>query len=49
MPTWPRSAESASLFQGIEEATSELRGVLDTLCGVGWLTAGMKKKETHRL
>ena len=37
--------ESASLFQGIEEATSELRGVLDTLCGVGWLTAGMKKKE----
>ena len=37
--------ESASLFQGIEEATSELRGVLDTLCGVGWLTAGMKSKE----
>ena len=37
--------ESASLFQGIEEATSELRGVLDALCGVGWLTAGMKSKE----
>ena len=37
--------ESASLFQGIEEATSELRGVLDTFCGVGWLTAGMKSKE----
>ena len=37
--------ESANLFQSIEQATAELRGVLDTLCGVGWLTAGMKKKE----
>ena len=37
--------ESVQLFRGIEATTSDLRGVLDTLCGVGWLTAGMKTKE----
>ena len=37
--------ESVQLFLGIEATTSDLRGVLDTLCGVGWLTAGMKTKE----
>ena len=36
--------ESAALFQGVEENTSELRGLLDFLCGLRWLTAGMKVK-----
>ena len=37
--------QSASLFKEVEETTSDLRGLLDTLCGLRWLTAGMKKKE----
>ncbi len=37
--------ESAMLFQRVESATSELRGVLDTLCGVRWLNAGMKVRD----
>ncbi|MCY4436191.1 MAG: hypothetical protein OXE05_02515 [Chloroflexi bacterium] len=37
--------ESAALFQGVEETTAELRGLLDILCGMRWLTAGMKKQE----
>ena len=37
--------ESAQLFRGVEDLTSELRGVLDILCGVRWLTAGMKTKQ----
>ena len=37
--------ESAVLFQGVEETTSDLRGLLDFLCGWRWFTAGMKKKE----
>ena len=37
--------ESAALFHGVEETTADLRGLLDTLCGWRWLTAGMKKKE----
>ena len=37
--------KSASLFVEVEETTAELRAVLDTLCGLRWLTAGMKKKE----
>ncbi len=36
--------ESAELFQDVEEATAELRGLLDFLTGVRWLTAGMTKK-----
>ena len=36
--------ESADLFRQVEGATSELRGVLDFLTGLRWLTAGMKKK-----
>ena len=40
--------ESASLFREVEAATAELRGVLDTLCGVRWLAGGMKKKERSR-
>ena len=38
--------ESSMLFQGVEETTAGLRGVLDFFCGVRWLEAGMSKKET---
>ena len=41
--------ESAQLFRQVEAMTSELRGVLDTLCGVLWLTARMKSKERTTL
>ena len=37
--------ESAGLFSNVEEATAGLRGLLDFLCGLRWLTAGMKKRE----
>ena len=36
---------SAALFQEVEKTTSPLRGLLNTLCGVNWLAAGMKKKQ----
>ena len=36
--------ESAVLFQGVEETTADLRGLLDFLCGWRWLTSGMKQK-----
>ncbi len=41
--------ESASLFGEVEETTAELRGLLDFLCGLGWLTAGMKKRAKDSL
>ena len=37
--------ESASLFRSVEEITNNPRGMLDILCGLRWLTAGMKKKQ----
>ena len=40
--------ESALLFEGVEETTAELRGVLNTLCGVRWLASGMKKRDRKR-
>ena len=36
--------ESAALFRGVEDMTAEMRGLLDFLCGLRWLTAGMTKK-----
>ena len=36
--------QSAGLFQDIERATADLRGVLDFLCGVRWRTAGLAKR-----
>ncbi len=36
--------ESADLFRGVEDTTADLRGLLDFLCGMRWLTAGMKKR-----
>ena len=35
---------SAALFDGVEETTADLRGLLNFLCGWGWLTASMNKK-----
>ena len=37
--------ESAALFREVEKTTADLRGLLNTLCGVNWLTAGMKKRQ----
>ena len=37
--------ESAALFREVEATTATLRGLLDFLCGLRWLTAGMKKRE----
>ena len=37
--------ESATLFREVEKTTSPLRGLLNTLCGVNWLAAGMKKRQ----
>ena len=37
--------ESATLFSDVEDKTSDVRGLLDFLCGLNWMTAGMKKKE----
>ena len=36
---------SAALFREVEKTTADLRGLLNTLCGVNWLAAGMKKKQ----
>ena len=36
--------ESASVFRGVEETTADLRGLLDCLCGLQWMTAGMKSR-----
>lgn len=35
--------ESRTLFDKAERKTAELRGILDFLCGLQWLTAGMTK------
>ena len=37
--------ESAALFEGVENATANLRSVLDFLCAVQWMTAGMKVRD----
>ncbi len=40
--------ESATLFCDVERTTAELHGLLDSLCGLRWLTAEMKPRErTH--
>ena len=36
--------ESAELFREVEDTTADMRGLLDLLCGLRWLTAGMTKK-----
>ena len=33
--------ESAAAFREVEETTADLRGLLDCLCGLQWMTAGM--------
>ena len=37
--------ESAALFREVEETTSDLRGLLDFVCGLRWQTAAMKSKQ----
>ena len=37
--------ESAELFRGVEDTTANLRGLLDFLCGLRWLTSDMRGKE----
>ena len=37
--------ESASLFSLVEKETADLSKLLDFLCGLRWLTAGMKKRQ----
>ena len=37
--------QSIDLFSGVEETTSVLRGFLDFVCGLRWLTSGMSKSE----
>ena len=36
--------ESAELFRGVEDTTADLRGLLDFLSGLRWLTSGMRGK-----
>ena len=40
--------ESASVFRDVEETTADLRGLLDCLCGLRWMTAGMKNGARSR-
>ena len=37
--------QSAALFRDVEKTTAPLRGLLNTLCGVNWLAAGMKVRQ----
>ena len=37
--------ESATLFDGVENATANHRSVLDYVCALRWMTAGMKVRE----
>ena len=37
--------ESQSLFAAVESATADIRGFLDTLGGLRWLTAGMRVRQ----
>ena len=37
--------QSAALFQDVEATTADLRGLLDFLCGLRWLTAGMRQRQ----
>ena len=41
--------ESANLFAEVEKTTAPLRALLDTFCGMHWLSAGLKKKERTAL
>ena len=36
--------ESAELFRGVEDTTANLRGLLDFVCGLRWLTSDMNGK-----
>ena len=36
---------SAALFRGVEDTTADLRALLDFLCGLRWLAAGMRRRD----
>ena len=36
---------SAALFRGVEDTTADLRSLLDFLCGLRWLAAGMRRRD----
>ena len=40
--------ESASVFHDVEQTTADLRGLLDCLCGLQWLTSGMRSTARSR-
>ena len=40
--------ESATVFHDVEETTADLRGLLDCLFGLQWMTAGMKRTARSR-
>ena len=40
--------ESAELFRRVEDTTAALRGLLDFLCGLRWLTSDMRGKVARR-
>ena len=40
---------SASLFGQVEETTADLRGLLDFLCGLRWVSAGLSEKNRATL
>ena len=41
--------KSSMLFRSVEQTTAGLRSVLDILCGLRWLTAGLKKNDIKAL
>ena len=41
--------QSAGLFAQVEQATAQLRGVLDFLCGLRWQTSGLKQRARRSL
>ena len=40
--------ESASAYREVEETTADLRGLLDCVCGLQWMTAGMRSTARSR-
>ena len=40
--------ESASVFRGVEQTTSDLKGLLDCICGLQWMTAEMRAAARSR-
>ncbi len=41
--------KSSQLFEGVENTTADLRKVLDFMCGIKWLTAGMNRRDRSKV